>query len=303
MFHKIPLKEMYRYRIFYLLLLPGLLYFIVFAYVPMYGAILAFKSFNFGKGIMGSPWSGLENFRQVFLFPDFWVAFQNTIIISFGRMIFEFPVGIILALLINEVGRSHLKRVYQTIYTFPHFISWVVLSGVLINILGDSGIFNELLVQIGIGAQGFFVDSSVFRWMLFITSDWKEAGWGAIIYLAAIAGINPELYEAAYVDGANRWHQLWSITLPSIMPTISIMLILAVGGIMNAGFDQIFNLYNGAVYNVADIIDTFVYRLGFQMGTNYGLVTAIGLFKSVIGCLMLFAANYLVKRLGQKGLV
>jgi putative aldouronate transport system permease protein len=290
-------------RIYYLLLLPAILYYIIFAYIPMYGVVLAFKSFKFNMGIVGSPWVGFDNFRTLMTYSDFWVAFRNTIIISFGRLVFQFPVAIILALLLNEVLKSTMKRIFQTVFTFPHFISWVVLSGVLINLLGDSGIVNQMLVELGLPKIALLIDASAFRWLLFITDNWKEAGWGAIIYLAAISGINPEMYEAAYVDGANRWQQLWSITLPSIYSTISIMLILAVGGTMNGGFDQIFNLYSASVYNVAEIIDTLVYRLGFQVGTNYGLVTAIGLFKSVVGLIMLAGANYAVKKMGQEGLI
>jgi putative aldouronate transport system permease protein len=290
-------------RIYYLLLLPAILYYIIFAYIPMYGVVLAFKNFKFNLGIVGSPWIGFDNFQTLIKYADFWVAFRNTVIISFGRLLFQFPVAIILALLLNEVVKSTMKRLFQTVLTFPHFISWVVLSGVLINLLGDSGIFNQMLVELGMPKIALLIDASSFRWLLFITENWKEAGWGAIIYLAAISGINPELYEAAYVDGANRWQQLESITIPSIFSTISIMLILAIGGIMNGGFDQIFNLYSASVYNVADIIDTLAYRLGFQMGTNYGLVTAIGLFKSVIGLIMLAGANYAVKKMGQEGLI
>jgi putative aldouronate transport system permease protein len=290
-------------RIYYLLLLPAILYYIIFAYIPMYGVVLAFKSFKFNMGIVGSPWVGFDNFRTLMTYSDFWVAFRNTIIISFGRLVFQFPVAIILALLLNEVLKSTMKRIFQTVFTFPHFISWVVLSGVLINLLGDSGIVNQMLVELGLPKIALLIDASAFRWLLFITDNWKEAGWGAIIYLAAISGINPEMYEAAYVDGANRWQQLRSITLPSIYSTISIMLILAVGGTMNGGFDQIFNLYSASVYNVAEIIDTLVYRLGFQVGTNYGLVTAIGLFKSVVGLIMLAGANYAVKKMGQEGLI
>jgi putative aldouronate transport system permease protein len=290
-------------KIYYLLLLPAVVYYVIFAYIPMYGVVLAFKKFMFNKGILGSPWVGLEHFHTLMSYADFWDSFRNTVIISFGRLLFQFPVAIIVALLLNEIRKRGWKSFFQTVFTFPHFISWVVLSGVLLNILGDSGIFNQVLVQLGMDKVAFLINASTFRWLLFATDNWKEAGWGAIIYLAAIAGINPEQYEAAYVDGANRWQQLWSITLPSIFSTISIMLILAVGGIMNGGFDQIFNLYSASVYQVAEIIDTLVYRLGFQVGSNYGLVTAIGLFKSVIGLIMLASANYAVKKMGQEGLV
>jgi len=296
-------KRMRQHKMLYLLVLPALVYYAIFSYAPMYGVILAFKQFMFYKGILGSPWVGWSNFQQAFLYDDFWTALRNTVIISLGRLVFEFPMAIILALLLNELAeRSRAKRVFQTIFTFPHFLSWVVLGGILINLLGDTGIVNAILVQVGVPRTDFLVDPSTFRPLLFASDNWKEAGWGAIIYLAAIAGISPELYEAAYVDGARRSQQLRYITLPSIAGTISIMLILAVGNIMNAGFDQIFNLYSGAVLNVADIVDTFVYRFTFDQGGSYGVTTAIGLFKSVLNLMLLVLANLAVKRMGQEGL-
>lgn len=292
-----------QYKLLYVLLVPALVYYAVFSYAPMYGLTLAFKHFMFYRGILGSPWVGWANFQEAFLYDDFWSALRNTVIISFGRLLFEFPVALILALLLNELGeRSKAKRFFQTVFTFPHFLSWVVLSGILINILGDTGIVNALLSQFGLPRIDFLVNPGTFRPLLFASDDWKEAGWGAIIYLAAIAAISPEHYEAAYVDGANRWQQLRYITVPAIAGTIAIMLILAVGNIMNAGFDQIFNLYSGAVFNVADIVDTFVYRFTFQQGGSYGVGAAIGLFKSVLNLVLLLLANGVVKRMGHEGL-
>ena len=296
-------KRMRQYKLLYLLVLPALIYYAIFSYAPMYGLTLAFKQFMFRQGILGSPWVGWSNFQEAFLYDDFWNALRNTVIISFGRLIFEFPVAIILALLLNELGeRSKAKRIFQTVFTFPHFLSWVVLSGILINILGDTGIVNAIMSQLGLPRTDYLVNSDTFRPLLFGSDDWKEAGWGAIIYLAAIAGVSPEQYEAAYVDGANRFDQLRFITLPSIAGTIAIMLILAIGNIMNAGFDQIFNLYSGAVFNVSDIVDTFVYRFTFQQGGSYGVAAAIGLFKSVLNLVLLLLANGVIKRMGQEGL-
>jgi putative aldouronate transport system permease protein len=293
------------YRMFYLLLLPVVIYFALFAYVPMYGVTLSFKKFMYNEGIIGSPWVGFDNFKFIFQYSTFWVAFRNTIIISVGRLVIEFPMAIILALLLNEIARSKFKRVYQTIFTFPHFLSWVVLGGVLVNILGNTGAVHTILAQIGLKDVSFLTNPDSFRPMLYITSIWKEAGWGAIIYLAAIAGISPELYEAAYMDGANRWKQMLHITWPSISGVTAMMLILAVGGIMNGGFDQIFNLYSPGVYDVADILDTFMYRLSFSGTVNlgFGIITAVGLLKSVISLFLLVLANYLVKRMGQEGLM
>ncbi|WP_308636213.1 ABC transporter permease [Paenibacillus silvisoli] len=298
-------KRIVQYRMFYLLLLPIVVYYLVFAYIPMYGVTLSFKKFMFNKGILGSPWVGLDNFHYIFRYSDFWTAFRNTIVISIGRLLIEFPMAIIVALLLNEIAGSKLKKLYQTVFTFPHFLSWVVLGGILVNILGNTGAVQLVFTHLGFGELSLLSDSDTFRGLLYTSNIWKEAGWGAIIYLAAIAGISPELYEAAYMDGANRWKQMLHITWPSINGIVAMMLILAVSGIMNGGFDQIFNMYSPAVYNVADILDTFMYRLSFSGRVNlgFGIITAVGLFKSVISLALLVIANYLVKRMGQEGLM
>lgn len=295
-------QRIYQDKFLYLMLIPSLLFYAIFCYYPMYGITLAFKQFMYNLGIFRSPWVGWTNFQQLFQDPSFWSAFVNTIAISLGRLIFEFPVAIVLALLLNELGRSRMKRIYQTVLTFPHFLSWVVFSGILIEILGDTGIVNALMGHLGVRGFDPLVTSNMFRPLLFITNNLKEAGWGTIIYLAAITGVNPELYEAAYVDGAGRWRQLWHVTLPGIRGTISILLILAVGGLMNAGFDQIFNMYSGPVQPVSDILGTYVYRLAFVTGDGYGIPTAAGLFSSVIGGTLLLVANFVIKRMGQEGL-
>jgi putative aldouronate transport system permease protein len=264
----------------------------------MYGIILAFKKFNFAKGITGSPWIGFANFVDAFRMPGFWTAFWNTIIIAFYRIIIAFPFPIVLAILINEVGSSKSKRFFQTVYTFPHFLSWIIISGILLNIFGNSGIANQLLSGLGCQKVEFLTSKSAFRAFIIATDIWKEAGWGTIIYLAAIAGIDPELYEAAALDGVKRFQQMWHITFKSILPTVSIMLILQLGTIMQSGgggFDQIFNLYNAAVYDVGDIIDTFIYRSTFGGAITFGVSTAIGLFKSVLNFLFLFGGNALVR--------
>jgi putative aldouronate transport system permease protein len=290
---------------FYLLLLPVIAFYIVFCYIPMYGVTLSFKKFMFNKGILGSPWVGFDNFHYIFRYSDFWTASRNTVMISLGRLIVEFPTAIILALLLNEIAGSKLKKLYQTVFTFPHFLSWVVMGGILVNILGSTGAMGTILSHLGIPYISFLGDPHLFRPLLYISNIWKEAGWSAIIYLAAIAGISPELYEAAYVDGASRWQQMLHITWPSIRGVVSMMLILAVGGILNGGFDQIFNLYSPPVYQVGDTLDTFMYRLSFSGSVNlgFGVITAVGLLKSVISLFLLVFANQLVKRLGQEGLV
>lgn len=252
---------------------------------------------------MGSPWIGFQNFKDLFIYKDFWTAVRNTVIISLGRLIIEFPVPVIFALLMNEITKNKIKRVYQTIFTFPHFLSWVVLGGIVVNTFNDSGVINQILSVIGLEKANFLMNNSLFRPLLFGTNIWKEVGWGAIIYLAALSGINPELYEAAYVDGANRFQQMKAITLPGLKSTIIIMFILAIGGIMNAGFDQVFNLYNAAVYETGDILDTFIFRRTFSAGSSFSSSTAVGLFKSVIGFVFLYGTNFIVKKSGAEGIV
>lgn len=293
--------RIYEYRQFYIMLIPMVLFYIVFCYGPMYGITLAFKEFNFAKGIMGSPWNHFENFRKVFSNADFWLAFKNTLVISAGRLLIEFPVPIILSLLLNEIGKSKLKRVYQTVLTFPHFLSWVVLGGITVTLFQDQGIVNQILLAAGGGKNTVLMNGNAFRILIFGSNIWKEAGWSTILYLAAIAGINPELYEAAKVDGANRWQQMLHITWPCIKSTACILLILQVGSAMNGGFDQIFNMYNSAVYEKVDIIDTYVYRSAFQSADGFGYTTAVGLTKSVINFFLLYATNKIVSETNGTG--
>ncbi|MDI4644288.1 ABC transporter permease [Cohnella hashimotonis] len=296
-------KEIYKSRYLYILLLPTVLFYVLFQYFPMYGVLLAFKEYHIREGILRSPWIGMNNFEELVKQSEFWRAFRNTIIISVGRIVLEFPAAIALALLINEVVRQKLKKFYQTVYTFPHFISWVIVSGIMFNFLSNDGVLNQIIAALGFGKQTFLTDPGLFRPIIFLSNIWKEIGWSAIIYLAAIAGINPELYEAARVDGAGRWQQLRAITWPSIRGTAAILLILAVGNAMNGGFDQIFNLYNPGVYATGDIIDTYVYRAAFSDGSSFGVTTAVGLFKAVLNFALLYGANYMVKKLGGEGLV
>lgn len=295
-------KRMVDYRYFYLMLLPALIFYILFSYVPMYGVTLAFKDYNFAKGILGSDWNHFANFKRLFHDASFWRAFKNTIWISLGRLVIEFPVPILLTLLLNEIARSKVKNVVQTVLTFPHFLSWVVLSGIVITLFQDQGVINQIVSLFGGGKNSVLVNGTSFRWLLFISNIWKEAGWSTIIYLAAVAGINQELYEAAKVDGANRFQQMLAVTWPGLKGTVAVMLILQIGGIMNGGFDQVFNLYNSAVYSKADILDTFVYRASFMQADGFGYTTAVGLTKSVINFALLLTANQIVGRLnGEKG--
>ncbi|MEK3726000.1 ABC transporter permease [Paenibacillus sp. FSL H8-0034] len=285
------------YKYYYLLIAPGLLYFALFHYVPMAGLVIAFKDFKLSQGILGSEWAGLKWFNLLFAAPDFWVALRNTILISFYKLIFGFPAPVILALLLNEVINPLFKRVVQTVIYFPHFISWVVLGGLMFTILSpDSGIF-----AIFGSKSSPLMEPDQFRSLLIWSEIWKEVGWGTVIYLAAITGINPELYEASKIDGASRFKQVLYITLPSISGTIILLMILKTGHLLNAGFDQVFILYHPLVYNVADILDTYVYRVGLTLG-RFSIAAAAGLFKSVVGLLMLLFTNWLARRITGQGL-
>ncbi|MBB6678404.1 sugar ABC transporter permease [Cohnella lubricantis] len=292
-----------KHRGILLMLVPGLLFYVIFHYAPLYGIQLAFKDFRIMDGISGSPWVGFDHFRTLFYGSDqFPLILRNTLIISFLHIIFGFPAPIALALLFNEIRSKLFKRITQSISYLPHFLSWVVLAGLLTTILSPSeGILNYLLGLFGVEPIYFMGDPHYFRFTLVVSGIWKEIGWGTIVYLAALASVDPHLYEAGIVDGASRWKQTLHITIPSILPVIAVMLLLRIGGIMEAGFDQIFNLSNAAVSNVADILDTYVYRVGIGQ-FQYGLTTAVGLFKNVVGFLMLILANYAVKKMGQEGI-
>ncbi len=297
--------NLYYYRYFYILFLPALIFYAIFSYRPMYGVILAFKDLKFSKGIWGSPWTtmyGFQHFYNLLSDMDFKIAFRNTVIISLQRLIFEFPVPIILSLLINEVRNNKRRRLVQTVLTFPHFLSWVVVSGVFFNLLADSGAVNQILTMLNLPKVHLLTEQATFRGLLYGTSNWKEAGWGTIIYLAAISGVNKELYEAAIVDGAKRFQLMRYITWPAMMSIIGVMFILAISNIMNAGFDQIFNMYNAAVFEKADIIDTFIYRRTFIQGLSFSSSTAIGLFKSAINVILLVIANSTVKKMTGSGI-
>ena len=288
----------------YILLLPVLLWYLVFCYAPMAGVILAFKDYSFRGGLWGSPWLGLGNFIQMFQDPLFFRAVKNTVIFSVGRIAFQMPCAILLAVALNELRFKKSKKAIQTIVTFPHFISWVVLSGMLINLFGSTGVINQILNTMGLGSVAPITSADSFRGFIWLSGIWKEVGWDSIIYLAAITSIDPGLYEAAAVDGANRLQRIWHVTLPGIRSTVCIMLILAVGSILtNGGFDQIFNLYSSPVYGVADTLDTYVFRESFITGgLDYGYTTAIGLFKSVIVMVMTPACNKVVTKAGESGL-
>lgn len=294
--------DIWEARYLYLMLIPGIVYFAVFHYAPMSGVILAFKKYNARLGIWGSQWVGMDNFARIFKTPAAMEAIRNTFEINIARLVFQFPAPIILALLINEMRGTKLKRVYQTIYTFPHFLSWVIVSTILSNFLANGGMINTIISNLGGTRINFLASVPLFRPLLYLTHNWKEMGWNAIIYMAAIAAIDPTLYEAATVDGATRLQQAWHVTLPCIRATIITLFILQVGRIMNSGFEQIFYLQNAAVKGVSEILDTYVYNITFKAVPNYGFSTAVGLFKSVINLFMLVAADRIVKWINGNGI-
>jgi putative aldouronate transport system permease protein len=288
--------NLYKHRYYYLLLIPVIAGFILFNYIPMYGVTLAFKDYNMRLGILASPWAGFKYFDRLFASKIFWEVTRNTIIISVLKIIFNFPAPIMLALMLNEIPALRFKKFVQTVSYFPHFISWVVLSGIIIELLSPArGVINYLITLFGGETVYFLAEPSKFRGIIIISDMWKTVGWGTIIYLAAMAGVDMEQYEAAFIDGASRFQIIKSITLPSILPVISIVFILNLGGILNAGFDQIFNLYNPTVYKTGDIIDTYVYRVGF-INMDYSFSTAVNLFKNLIGLFLVVSSNAFIRR-------
>lgn len=297
-------KTILQYKYFYLMVLPIVVWYGMFSYAPMYGVTLAFKTFDYSKGIVGSPWTGLENFHTLLTDPEFRRAFYNTIIISLVKLLVHFPMPIVLSITLYEFSRNKARRFFQTILTFPHFISWVVLAGIIGNILSRDGVINQLIIFFGGDAISPLTDENSFRPILYITHIWREIGWDSIIYLAALAGVNPELFEAAEMDGANRFQRLLNIAWPGIKSTVAILLVLHVGQMLSAGasFEQIFNLYSSPVYSVADTIDTYIYRTSFTIGGDFGYMTAVGVVKSVISLVLLWMANTIVKKMGEEGL-
>ena len=292
-------------RTLYLLFLLPLAIFVVFHYLPMYGNIIAFKDFRLGRGFLGSRWVGLQHFEDFFRNPYAWRIIRNTVVISGLKLLFGFPVPILLALLINELANQPFKKAVQTVSYLPHFMSWVILATILVEILSpQSGPIAQIAVWMGRPPPDVLQTGSLFRPMLIVTEIWKEMGWQSVVYLAALTSIDPELYESATVDGANRVQRAVHITLPSLLPVITILAILRIGNLLSGGFDQIFNLYNPLVYEVADIIDTFVYRrgLGGEGGRHqYDFAAAVGLFKSVMAVLLILGAHKIARRLTGQG--
>jgi len=295
-------RRVSRDKYLYLMLVPVIGYYVLFKYAPMLGEIIAFKDYRFVDGIWGSKWVGLKHFRMLFESLDFWKILRNTLLLNVYNLVFGFPVPIALALMLNEVRQEWYKRTVQNLLYVPHFISWVILGGILIALLSPStGVVNWILRSFGIEPIYFMASTKWWPVVYTLSSIWREAGWGTILYLAAMANIDPQLYEAAKMDGATRLRQIWHITLPGIRGTIALLLILRMGQMMDVGLEQTLVLQNSAVLEVGDVISTFVYRVGLQ-NANYSYTTALGLFQSAVGFVLVLAVNRIIKGLGEKGL-
>ena len=305
-------KKMARARLrrsysMYAMLIPGIIMVFIFCYVPMYGLVIGFQKYNIFAGanpfdaITKSPWVGLDNWAKLWKMSKFRQAVANTFIISALKVFICFPIGIILALMINEVRSNIAKRTLQTVMYLPHFISWVVVGALFMNLLGTTGIVNQIIAALGGEPQKFFMDNRWFRFVLVISSAWKESGWNTIVYLAAMASIDPALYEAARIDRANRLQLIWHVTLPGIASTIVMMFILRLGGIMDAGFSQILVMYNSTVYKSGDIIGTYVYREGIGK-MNWSQGTIVGLFNSIINMILVLGGNLLSRKLTERSI-
>lgn len=296
------IKDLKRDKWLYIFLAPIMLYFIIFKYVPMLGTVMAFQDFKFSTGFFGSKWVGLDHFKRLFTGNNFYTILKNTLLLNAGSVIFGFPIPIILAIFLNEVKAKGFKRISQSIMYLPHFMSWVVLGGILIDMLSPStGIVNTVIKALGGEAIYFMGKKEWWPVMFIISGIWQGAGWGTIVYLAAITGIDQELYEAARIDGAGKVKQIRYVTLPGLRSTIVVMLILRMGSMMDIGFEQVYVLMNPAVRDVAEVISTYVYRIGIE-GAQYSYTTAIGLFQSVISCILVFSTNKISQKITGEGL-
>ncbi|MBN1978676.1 MAG: sugar ABC transporter permease [Anaerolineae bacterium] len=279
----------------YIMILPGLVLLILFSYFPIYGVALAFQKFNPGLGVAKSPWVGLDNFRYLFNLPDFWRITRNTLIIAVSKTISLQVCAILLALMLNEIRSRIFKRSIQTIVYLPHFLSWVILGGLMLDLLSSTGLVNQMLRQLGNKPIIFLGSNDWFRPVLVVTYLWQEVGWSAIIYLAALTGIDPVLYEAANIDGASHLRQIQHVTLPGIRSTVLLVAILSLGSMLDAGFDQVLNLYNPVVYPTGDILDTYIYRAGL-VSAQFSLATAVGLFRSIVRLILVAIGYWLADR-------
>ncbi|MCI5969677.1 MAG: ABC transporter permease subunit [Oscillospiraceae bacterium] len=286
----------------YVFLAPAIIYLIVFKYAPMLGMVIGFKDYSIGKGILGSEWVGFDNFIRLFKTPNFFTILRNTIGLNVLNLVFGFPAPIILSILINEVNCKAYKRTVQTILYVPHFVSWVILGGIIIQLTSINGPISVGLSKLfGMAPKSFISDPASWIVIYIISGIWQSVGWGTIIYLAAITNVDSQLYEAARIDGANKFQQIINVTLPCISSTVVTMLILRMGSMLSVGFEQIYMLQNSAVFDVSDVISTYEYRVGLEQ-RQYSLTTALGFFKGVVGLILVFGTNTIAKKLGEGGL-
>ncbi|UQZ85567.1 putative multiple-sugar transport system permease YteP [Paenibacillus konkukensis] len=296
------MRRLKRHRWFYIMLLPGLIYFLIYKYVPMWGVLIAFQDYQPFQGFFGSKWVGLKHFETFFTDESFLMLFRNTFILAIYNILFFFPMPIVIALMLNEVRKEVFKRFIQTMIYIPHFVSWVVVVGISFLFFStDNGIVNSMLAKANMEPVNFLLSSDWFRTIITSQVIWKDTGWGTIIFLAALAGVDPQLYEAAKMDGAGRWRQMWHITLPAIRSTIIILLILRIGHFMDSGFEQIFLMVNPMNREIGEVFDTYVYSTGITQG-KFSYSTAVGMFKSAVGLLLVVIANRLAKKFGEEGI-
>ncbi|MEK3723287.1 ABC transporter permease [Paenibacillus sp. FSL H8-0034] len=298
---KFLLNDLIRNRLLYIMMLPALLYYIIFHYGPMYGAIIAFKEYTPSNGIMNSEWVGLANFQDFFSGFYFWRIFKNTVLISLYSLIFGFPAPILLALFINELRSKGFKRIVQSVTYMPYFISLIVVCGIIKDFTNSGGLINTMFSYLGGDGKTMLQNPNYFRPIYILSEIWQHFGWESIIYLAALSGIDQEQYEAARIDGAGRWRQMLNITIPGILPTITILLILRMGNLLNVGFEKIILLYNPSIYDTADVIASYVYRKGL-IEFNWSFSAAVGLFNSLINLVLLVTANYISRKTSENSL-
>lgn len=286
----------------YAMLVIPITFFVVFRYLPMVGTVVAFKDYNIFQGIWDSPWVGLKHFKEVFSSTEFYVALKNTIILNLGELLITFPIPIALAVILNELRNEKFKKLTQTVMYLPYFLSMVIIAGIVYQVFAGTGIVNNILEKLGMDAVNFMGDSAKWRAIYWGSGVWMGAGYGMIVYLAAMAGVNTELYDAAYIDGANRWKRIWHVTLPQLKPTIVIMTIMNVGKILSISFERPYLMGNVLVDDVSSVISTYVYSVGLQAG-RYDFATAVGLFQSIVALCMVLLANWFAKKMGEDGII
>ena len=294
------LRHMERHWPYYVMMAPGVIYLALFKYIPMLGSVIAFQDFSIVRGVFGSAWTGLANFRKLFQYDDFYKILRNTLILGGLKLVIVFPIPVILSLMLSEIRNQKLKKGIQTVICVPYFLSWVIVGGLVFDIFGAGGLFNNIRNALGMDTVLVMQKESWFRPIYVISSIWKEAGYGTIVYLAAISGIDPGIYESASIDGARRSQQMRLITLPLLVPTVLTIFLLNIGSFLELGFEQVYNLYTPMTYSVADIFDTYVYRSGIQQG-QYSFSTAVGLFQSVVGLILVVTFNKLSQKYSDDG--